>query len=166
MPTPAHELIQTVNITSSVSQTTISSIPQGYRDLQLIATIANSPGGNGYYRLNNDSGFNYDIQIAEGNGSTTAATGNTSADRAYTSFSYNIWGTTSSDVGVLILDIFDYSTTDRYKFGLHRASNSAKAVNMAHNMYKSNSAITRIDAYIECGSGSKFVLYGIRSEEA
>lgn len=162
MATPAHELIQTVNITSGVSQVTFNNIGQGWRDLQLIIHNSSSTVSNGYYRLNNDSSFNYDVQLVEGDGSTIRGRYNTSAERAYLSFETNVWG----DPAMGILDLMDYSKTDRYKFGLSRVGNASRATNMAHNMYKSNSAITRLDVYISFAAGSNLSLYGILSEAA
>lgn len=147
MATPTFDLISSTTISSPVTTITVSSIPQTYKDLVVVieGNSSTSIGGIAVY-FNNYTGFDYDVSTLEANGSSRTSTNNQNANRAYTSFNYNFWGTTPRMN--LIAQFNNYSSTSQYKSMISRANNPNNAVNLITNILKQTTAISslRFDA--------------------
>jgi hypothetical protein len=120
-------------------------------------------------RYNNDSGNNYmEYHELFGNGSTVGGfAGNTSANRMI--FDYFAGNNATANVfGVSVLDILDYSNTNKYKTFRNFAgadNNGSGAVAFGSGLWMSTSAITQIELYGPNGNitqYSQFALYGIK----
>jgi hypothetical protein len=161
------ESIQTITVTSNTSSITFSSIPSTYKDLHIRMVTRTDqfsvPGLR--IRFNSDTASNYSTHRLVGNRSSV--------------FSQNASGTNISIygpgafgtnlVGVNIIDILDYASTNKFKTlrCLAGNENNTSSVNVAlfsGNWRNSGTAINSI--YMECDTlfvaNSYFALYGIK----
>jgi hypothetical protein len=109
--------------------------------------------GVGSIRFNADSGANYTRVGMYGDGSTAASYSGTSAE---------VFNSPMTS----IMNIMDYSATDKHKTYLHRDSNAASLVIAQAGRWANTAAITTV-AIISPAStfdaGCTFALYGIAS---
>jgi hypothetical protein len=143
---------------------TFSSIPATYRDLVIITnqTMVSGTGHDTSLRFNNDTGSNYTNVYALGDGSApysgTATT--TYADCGF----MPLFATVPFN---RIINIMDYSATDKHKSIISRASSaiSSGQVAMYGNRWANTAAITTIRVFSGAGNsyaaGSTFNLYGV-----
>lgn len=162
------ESIATVTVGSGgQSQIDFTSIPQGYKHLQLRAdyTCSASPGtlrfalGNGSI----DTGANFTHHQLSGSGSSGSAWNSVGGNYSYllleSQQTYH-WG--------VVMDIPDYSSTVKNKTVLTFTggnNNGSGYVGYASTLWKSTSGITNLRLYTQSGNFeqySKFALYGIR----
>ena len=169
-PAGAYDSIATgvVDVSGNAS-ITFSSIPQTYTHLQIRAigkctaavTIRNSG-----IQINGDTGSNYSIHELSGNGASTAAAGVASQTSTE---GFIVPGTSfgASIFGVTIIDILDYTNTNKYKT-LRALSgvdnNGSGSIYMYSGAWLSTAAITSINLapasnYVQYSS---FALYGIK----
>jgi hypothetical protein len=161
MPTPTYEPVATVTATSGGSILVMDSIPQTYTDLVLVVNGNTTNDDEFRLRFNNDSGSNYRVLFMYGSSS-----GVSSAEYASTTFA-QMGGIYSSGTrtGSNIINIFGYSNTNFNKTVVSTA-NSGNYIQFRTNVWRSTSAITRIDVFI--AGGGTFVdpttltLYGIK----
>ena len=160
-----YEPIATQTLTTSTASVTFSSIPQTYTDLILV--IAASPTSNavtGSMRLNSDTGTNYSMSGARGNGSTAVSYRQSSVSHFWFDYAGD---TNSGTITLSTIHFFNYSSTAVFKTNLVRQSNASDAVEMLSQLWRSTSAITLINLFWSSGnfaSGSTFTLYGIKAE--
>ena len=164
MPTPTYDLIASNVLSSSASSVTFSSIPATYRDL--VVSVFIPVGANAIFprlRLNSDSGSNYSEVYAYGDGSSTGSASATSLT------SVRIWG---SYVAVnaranAMIQIMDYSATDKHKTVLARYNDQNTATYMYAHRWASTSAINSLNFSLDTAenypAGSVFNLFGIVS---
>lgn len=162
MPTPTYDLIASTTIAAATSSVVFGSLPQTYRDLVLIVNADGTSQTELYVRMNEDTASTYTAVRMQGSGSTTASTtySGTGGMRLngngdiMTNFSFNA-----------VIQLLDYSATDKHKTVLSRTS-SSQGVDANAGRWPSTSAITSVRAYPFAGSfdvGSTFNLYGIAS---
>lgn len=158
--------LASVTLTSAQSTVSLTSIPQGYRDLRLVVSIKHSNATRyTHFRVNSDSGSNYSAVQMFGDGSTaqgaaySASTRFVLANNYYESSTQEIVGT---------IDFLDYQVTDKHKSVIWRSGLASTVVNASAGRWASNSAVTSIllDS-TEAGSntfaaGSTFNLFGVR----
>jgi len=152
--------------TASGSQPTISftSISGSYTDLVLIYSAKDGTGGaegNIQVTFNSDSGSNYSWTNLYGNGSTTGSTRSTNQTAIY---AYCAGNTASLEAGTF--QVMNYSNATTYKSTLNRGNVASGAVVARVGLWRSTSAITRMDLTSSSGnfaSGSTFTLYGIQA---
>ena len=93
-----------------------TDIPQGYKHLQMRGSIQTTRVTYGrdwvYFRLNGDRGANYSWHKLDGDGTTIGAGGTADADAGVVA---EVGTSTGGTFGVAILDILDYSNTNKYK---------------------------------------------------
>lgn len=156
--------IATVNGTGLSGQITFSSIPSTYTDLVLIANAQSSSGARQMYlTFNSDTGSNYSRTILYGTGSAAGSARNSNTSQTYLDY-YGIVEATNPCIH--ISNIMNYSNTTTYKTMLTRANDSASGVDAICHLWRSTSAINRIDIYLDAVSfatGSTFTLYGIKA---
>lgn len=156
--------IATYNGTGSSNQITFSVIPSTYTDLVLIANAQSTSGARQMYlTFNSDTGSNYSRTIISGTGSTAVSARNSNASQTYLDY-YGIVEATSPCIH--ISNIMNYANTATYKTMLTRANDSASGVDAICHLWRSTSAINRIDIYLDAVSfatGSTFTLYGIKA---
>jgi len=160
MPEPTYTALATVTLGSSASSVTFSSIPATYRDLVVVISPTTSVDGTEVLmRVNGDTGSNYAFVYALGTGSTTFSAAGTAA-----SFGL-LLGRTSRVTNVLV-NLMDYSATDKHKTILQRDNDSGWTTVMRAGRWANTAAINTIVVSTSSGtfnSGSTFNLYGIAS---
>ena len=168
----SYESIATVNGTGSSATLTFSSIPSNYTHLQIRGILRSSSGSqNGVtMRFNSDSSANYARHVVSGGGgssaSASAVASGTNAGMGYFPGSSDL----ASVYGAVILDILDYSSTNKTKttrnlFG-YDVNNTGGIVGLFSSLwFKTPEVIDTIT--ITAGAGnwttdSQLALYGIR----
>ena len=165
MPTPTYTALATVTLASASSSVTFSSIPATYRDLVIITnqTMVSGSGYDTSLRFNADSGSNYSNIYALGTGSGSPISGVQSLTFADCGFMNSF----VSNPFNRIINIMDYSATDKHKTLISRASNpgSGEQVSMYANRWANTAAITSVQVFSGSGNsyaiGSTFSLYGV-----
>lgn len=146
---------------------TFSSIPQTYSHLQLRCFFQTTTEGQSpVLRANGDSGANYTRAFFRSNSSSTSSNNSTG-----TTFMANLFpnGTQVSNLpNIAIIDIYDYSSTTKWKTAKNYNFNQKKSTGTSMFVYESglwmsNSAITSLsfDAYPYTNE-TVVALYGIR----
>lgn len=176
----SYESIATVTVSSPQSTITFSSIPSTYKHLQVRCLTRGSTGISGgapvYLTVNSDSGTNYSTHHLIGNGSSAYADGHANASYildAYGGFQTWSGGDTANCFGVGIIDILDYSNTNKYKtaralWGRDHNSTNGRVM-LESGSWRSTNAITSLtfttDATygVSWGQYSSFALYGIKA---
>ncbi len=157
MPQPTYTPLATVTLGSSASSVTFSSIPATYRDLILVISQSGGPNDDERLRFNGDTGSNYSFVRMFGDGSSA------SSSSVSTTYIRNIGGVLSG-VHNLIIQIMDYSATDKHKTTLGRGSNAATLVMATAGRWANTAAITSVNYSVGSGSfaaGSTYTLYGV-----
>jgi hypothetical protein len=174
--TNSYESIATVTVGAGGSASaSFTSIPSTYKHLQLrwIGRASQANTGLGVYmRINGNTGSNYARHWLRGNGSAASSAAATSASQI------DIGGvpgasSPSGIFGVGIIDILDYTNTNKYKTirslqGTNQNTTADDNVFFASGfMFANTNAVTQIDVIADSSSPgfvqySQFALYGIR----
>jgi hypothetical protein len=161
MPTPTYTPLANITLSTSTSSVAFSSISQIYRDLVLVISAKEgSTSTNAYITLNSDSGTNYVAVYALGNGSTASSEG-----RSGTSYRLDWNGSITTSSNAMIVNIMEYSTTNKQKAMITRVNNASTGVEMSVGKWANTSAVTRIDITADHSlvAGTTMALYGIVS---
>ena len=148
--------LESIVLTNAASSVTFFNIPQDYRDLILVANVRLTGISDIGVRFNNDSGNNYHRVWMAGNGSSASSGLNSPETIGYWAY------TTSTSYDPQILQLFDYSATDKHKSWLSRYGGASITAGATAGRWASTSAITSIN--ISLGtyqSGSTFSLYAL-----
>ena len=152
MPTATYIPLQTITLSSSASTVTFGSIPNTYRDLVVIIngtdTGTNTQGV--YMRMNGDTANYTSVYMLN----TSSAT----ATKAY------INTTNPGQRSYSIVQIADYSATDKQKTYLARGGSNSDFVWASAGRWASTSAVTTIAFLNDLGnfaSGTTMSLFGI-----
>jgi hypothetical protein len=126
--------------------------------------IVSAPIGNGDAQVrltfNNDTSTIYSYTILSGNGTSAESARASNANNINTDYYFSV--TTAG--GVTLINVMNYANTTTYKTALIRSNNAAKAAMANVGLWRSTSAINRIDLTATSStfaSGSTFTLYGI-----
>jgi len=183
--TNSFESIATTTLSTATSTITFSSIPQTYKHLQLrhIARTTNaSTNGNMYVRLNGDTGNNYSWHRFEAYGNGISSTGQSSQPAFAVGGLMTGANSITNAFGAGILDILDYTDTNKMKTiktltgyennGTGSAGNDQGYLNLNSALwFKAGSGVTSdavnsITITINGGgnfaANSQFALYGIK----
>lgn len=164
----SYESIATVTVGSGGSSSvTFSSIPSTYTHLQirLIGQISSFEAF--LYTFNSDSSASYTRHRLLGNG-TSASAGNSYGNTSGAILPGAGFPTTANIFGAVVMDILDYTNTNKYKtvkaLGGYDANGSG-AFEIDSNLWMNTTAINSIT--IVPGAGnitqySSFALYGIK----
>jgi hypothetical protein len=158
-----YEPIATQTLSSNAASVTFSSISGSYTDLILVSSLIGTVATDQYIRFNNDSGSNYSNTLFTGNGSTANSARRTS--QTYL-IDFGIIGTTANTLSANVLQVMNYSNATTFKTSITRNNLASTQVQAAVGLYRSTSAITRIDLIAGSGnytSGSTFTLYGVKN---
>jgi hypothetical protein len=173
--TGSYESIATSTPTSG-SQITFNSIPQTYKHLQVrcIAQTdrATYPISVATMQFNGDSGSNnYTIHYLTGDGSSASVSQSTPSGQVYVG--YYSSNAATNVFGVSVVDILDYTNTNKYKtvrtlngFDTNGNPNAQGNAGIWSGTWLNSSAVTSITMSFIFGSnyqsGTKFALYGIK----
>jgi hypothetical protein len=143
----------------SASSVTFSGIPGNYRDLILVVNGISTTNANLDIRFNGDTGINYPEVLISHDGNTLYR--EFDANRSFLRLDYNGFiGTAPGHINVV--QIMDYSQTNKHKTVLARASNGTLGgVAAVAGRYTSTNAINSISIF-QSGltTGSTINLYG------
>ena len=175
MPLPSTMTpIATNTLTAAAASVTFSSIPQGYTDLIVIASVKNdftaALNRSARLRFNGDTGTNYSETVIYGTGSAAASTRETSQASAW----YGEVVTSSASVNAnsfsnFILNIMNYSNTTTFKTFIARSNVTENFLTAATCLYSSTNPLTSITFFPNTPGTSNFVtgstitLYGIKA---
>lgn len=165
----AFELIATTIADGSSQSVAFSSIASTFKHLQL-RVVANANLATRYHLITlNGSSSNYKNHILYANGSSVfsdAATPSTGNTTALTTL--NDVPSTSNQFGATIMDILDYTNTNKYKTSrtLHGASSAANQIGLGSGVWMDLSAVSSLTVTCSGGgyytNGSRFSLYGVK----
>ena len=172
-PVGAYEQIASTTVPAGGTSTiTFSGIPLTYSNLQIrgIGRTARALAEDGlYFRFNGDSASNYTAHSLFGNGTTASSfVGGTTSDTEIET--YNMPGNSSASniFGVSIIDILDYSSSNKYKtikvFGGFDNNSTNGRVSLASGFWRNTdqiSSITLIAGNSTWLEYSSFSLYGV-----
>lgn len=162
MPTPTYIPLATITLSATATSVTFSSISQAYRDLVLVANIASTTDYvNVRFQFNADTGANYSNVWMYGTGSSAVSSSNTTSG---IQVAYDMVRTTANPRNNVVLNVMDYSATDKHKSALLRQDGPADATAAVAGRWANTAAVTSIVAVLNSGSfaiGSTFTLYGV-----
>jgi hypothetical protein len=163
-PSGAYDSIATATGTGASGVITFSSIPSTYTHLQVRA-ITQSSQTYLSYRFNGDTGSNYAYHYFESGSSTPSVGGGATQNLIYM---FGSSSATTSVSGVFVLDILDYTNTNKYKTTRSLSGNDANGagfVDFNSGLWQNTSAITSLTITAFSGNfstNSSFALYGIK----
>jgi len=158
----SYDSIATATGTGSSGTISFSSIPSGYKHLQ-IRSLATSTSSYGLIRFNSDSGSNYVSHFLYGDGSTATATALTAQTSLYGARADN-----STYFSVGIVDILDFNSSTKNKIirvFTGQDANGSGTIMVNSGLWLSTSAITSITINTQSGNWAttaQFALYGIK----
>lgn len=157
-----YEPIATTTLGSAAATITFSSIAATYTDLRVVVTGTNSASTTVGIRYNSDSATNYSRTFLGGEGTTAQSSRHSNTTSGYSAL-------ISATPSMVTFDIFSYAGST-YKTHLITGSNDENGsgwVNRSVGLWRSTSAITRIDLIFLDGSnfltGTTATLYGIKA---
>jgi hypothetical protein len=164
--TNSYESIATVTVGTAVSSISFSSIPSTYKHLQIRAFARSSVQARLRMQLNGDTGNNYAVHFLMGDGATASAAAAAST---------NQFGMASSQADanifcVNVIDLLDYSNTNKYKTARILEGNDKNAsggeVALWSGLWMNTAAISSATMYFDSSANiaqySHFALYGIK----
>lgn len=165
MPAGVSAWTPLANITlgSAQASVTFSSISGTYRDLVLVCHyLAASSGSYPVIRFNSDtSDANYRFVEVVGNGTSASSS---SGNGLY--FGNNYQPSDNTNPQPVVIQILDYSATDKHKTALLRTNASTQGVSILAGRWANTAAITSITIngnFVNIAAGSSFALYGVSS---
>lgn len=163
---PAWHSLANITLASNQTSVTFSSISGIYSDLVLVANWQNSGTSSaGRLQLNSDTGANYNGVWMTGTGSSTA--GSSESNQTSARIAGANVGPSNIYSNFAIINILDYSATNKHKTILSRYNAADTEVQATVSRWASTSAITSIRFFDILGqnfqAGSTFMLYGVSS---
>ena len=163
MPTSTYTPLANITLGATATSVTFSSISQSYRDLVLVLNGKSTATADLAFQVNS-ANTNYNYVHMTGTGSAASSSSRTNGD--YIIPSYGVISSISANQTNCIINLMDYSATDKHKTMLLRTSDSSQAVSAEAARWASTSAITSIACFAlgtTFAIGSTFALYGIAS---
>ena len=157
-PVSTYIPLQTITLGSAASSVTFADIPQTYRDLVIVMDASASGTAGGRMFPNNDTASTYNTIRMYGDGSSAVSSTITNT--------YGYIGDVFTSKTPIIIQLFDYSATDKHKSWLYRMNSSANYVMAGASRWPSTDAITSLVFTLNSGtysSGTTFSLYGIEA---
>ena len=162
MTTNTYVSLATITLTSTDSEIVFSSIPATYRDLIVVSNFRMTSPAIIRYRFNADAGNNYSSvrMYFEGIGNAIGSDSGT-GDNLFRN--WTIQGT--SNPNTIIVNVQDYSVTDKQKTALARLNDiTNNAVAAFAGRWANTSAVSSIQISTATNAfaiGSTFSLYGV-----
>jgi hypothetical protein len=156
MTTPTYIPLATTTLGATATSVTFGSIPATYRDLILVVNAQASADSLAFIEFNSDTtAANYYFVYALGSGSTDAS----GSGDAFPLMPFN-----SSTYSQTMVQVMDYSASDKHKTSLVRDSEIGGIVVMRAVRWANTAPITSLKFKTGSGNfaiGSTFSLYGI-----
>ena len=169
--TDFYQIATTTVGSGGASEIVFSSIPQDYTHLQIrgIPRITAAIGDDWTrIQFNSDTGSNYSWHVLAGNG-TAASSGNATSQSSMLYISTPGANRTASSFGIGVVDILDYTNTNKFKTIRAISGYDANGTGETHLIsgnWRSTNAITSIKVYpttVNFAQYSSFQLYGIKA---
>jgi hypothetical protein len=163
-PFGAYDSIATTTVgASGASSVTFANIPSTYKHLQIRATSKMSSGASLFMQLNSDAGSNYARHFVNGSGSSVGVGGNANFTNMFAGTTANA----TSTFGVSIIDILDYTTTNKYTTTRSFSgadANGSGFVQFMSGLWLNTAAVTTITITGESNfqEYTSFALYGVK----
>jgi len=159
-----YEPIATTTLGSNQSSVSFTSISGSYTDIVIVTNVSGSDGAI-CIRFNNDTGTNYSVTRLRGNGTTASSDRGSNQTYIYGTSNLSV---TAGSLQTAIWNIQNYANTTTNKTVVFRDGMASHITGATVGLWRSTSAITRIDLSPEFGAqvfytGSTFTLYGIKS---
>jgi hypothetical protein len=158
MATPTYTALQTIELTGTASSVTFSSIPATYRDLVIVLQGSLGADNNILMQFNGDTGSNYSDVRMIGYGSSQY----TSSAQSGTSM---IIGPLDTTQGNVLVNVMDYSASDKHKAAIIRTNKTAE-VGARAGRWADTSPVTAIKLFptsTTFSSGFTVSLFGIEA---
>jgi hypothetical protein len=162
----AAALVPLQNITLGSSQTvTFASIPNTFRDLRIVLTVGGTTSTGSGIKFNTDTDYsnNYSRVVMTGNGSSASSFANSGSGNPAANHDAGALRTN----GQLIIDIMDYSATDKHKTFLARQDAAGNEATALAGRWASTAAVTTILLTTDSGgaltAGTTIALYGVKA---
>lgn len=157
MGSPTYIPLANVTLGGSDADIVFGSIPATYRDLVIVFNGSTTASVVGLIlQFNNDTGSNYSIVVAQGDGSSA-----TSGTASGTSMEV---GVLTTGRGNVVAQIMDYSATDKQKTVLSRSDQAGDRTRMTAGRWANTAAINTIRVATNINAmatNSSIALYGI-----
>lgn len=163
--TDFYQIATTTVGSAGAADITFSSIPQTYTHLQIRGITRHTTENNDYMQFNADTGSNYSWHELWGDGASAFSSNGTS--QSFMKVGYGF--TTADCFGVSIIDILDYTNTNKYKTikaSVGSTNNTDAYVLFRSGNWRSTNAITSIKIYPTTGNFSQYstyALYGVKA---
>jgi hypothetical protein len=170
LPTGSYDALAVYTVgAGGASSITFAGIPQsGYQHLQIRLFVRPTSSSNGpvFMQLNGDTGSNYSRHALRGDGTTAYSSGTASQTSMYFN-GYNTYSAGSSYPTVSIIDILDYTNTNKYKTVRALAgldNNSSGEVGLYSGAWLNTTSVNSIKLFdnVNYGEYTQAALYGIR----
>jgi large repetitive protein len=163
------ESIATYTLTGNQSSISFNSIPSTYTHLQIRAVARTDRSADVTdsvnLRFNSDANSNYSDHFLSGNGSSVSG-GATQTTSITGIIATSATSANSNVFGAGVVDILDYTNTNKYKTIRSIHGNAVNIVQMRSGNWRNNSVVSTITLFPNIGtnfvSGSRFALYGVR----
>jgi hypothetical protein len=159
MPTPTYIALATVTLGSTDSEVVFSSIPATYKDLVIVTQYITGSNADVRMRFNSDTSSTYTTVRMYGGPGPDIGSDTLSATYANVES-----GETNTQQNSILINIMDYSATDKHKTSLARSNQNY--VSAYASRWPSTTAINSVSLFTSSSSfsvGSTFSLYGVAS---
>lgn len=159
MPTPTYVSLGTITLASTDSEIVFSSIPATYRDLIVVIDGATGSNTDALVRFNGDTSGAYSWVYASGQG-TSPISGAQGSDNTRILIGFAPAAARRNH----IIQIMDYSATDKHKTALVRTNAVAHNSSMWAGRWANTNAINSVLLGLSTGSwsiGTTASLYGV-----
>jgi hypothetical protein len=161
-----YEPIFTTTIATSdvTTEVVFSSIPQTYTDLRIVANTITYPI---QYKINNDSGANYDTEWLASSGLAAATSSDFGGSTVYCYYYAPLQDT--NNPSLVISDILNYTNTSNHKTILSTngaISSAGGSTGLTCSVWKNTNAVTQLNiktATTYFTAGSVVTLFGIKA---
>ena len=157
-----YESIATITAGSAVPSIEFTSIPATYTNLQV--RVSALTVNDQRFQINGDTASNYYAHYLYGDGANAYGSGTGAAANGYYGYSGS-----ASQPYVAVLDILDYTNTNKFKtiraLGGTDANGSGYAF-FSSSLWRSTSAVTSLKFYLSTGNfatNSTIALYGVKA---
>ena len=164
---PTYTPIGTYTVPSNTTSYTFNSIPSGYTDIVIQASVASSSSNTLFIRFNNDGSALYSATRMGGSGQGAFSDRETRSS-GWGALSNYAWPPSNAGYHSATIHVMNYSNSSIGKTYISRSNSATSGSDLIVGLYGSNSAITSIgfstNGFAGTNTllqGSVFTLYGI-----
>lgn len=158
-----YDKIEAKTLGSATSSVAFTVIPATYTDLVLVSVTKSTTGNNTRLTFNNDASAIYSNTSLGGTGTTAVSRRDSGV--TYMRLDWDGYNQTT-EFNVHVTNVQNYANTTTFKTALTRSGSGPTGVDALVGLYRSTSAISRLDVTASAGNfdiGTTFTLYGIKA---